>query len=210
MRCLTRSVAFDREGTGLVSRSYRLCGFVPAQGDGAHEQQVLSLGDGTGLRVDDDAPDLDLEALRDAASQPGTQTWPGIAYDLPDELELFLMTATRHTVMLHATRARVERGDFAASAGRGVPALIRGGSFAYRARRRLGGGEGRLESGVVAHGPDAASLTEEYTALLRRWAEDYRYRGAASIRYVPASAGAPQRGEGLIAKRHGSVVVDWL
>jgi protein-L-isoaspartate(D-aspartate) O-methyltransferase len=49
MRGLTRSVAFDREDAGLVSRSYRLCGFVPVQGGGAHEQQVLSLGDRAGL-----------------------------------------------------------------------------------------------------------------------------------------------------------------
>lgn len=207
MRGLTRSVAFDRDNTELASRSYRLCGFVPVQGDGAHEQQVISLGEGVGLRVDDDAPDLDLAALREAASRPGTETWPGIIYDLPDELELFLMTATRHAVMLHATKARVDSGDFAASAGRGVPALIRGGSFAYRARRRTG--DGRLESGVIAHGPDAAAVAEEYAALLRRWADSYRYRGAASIRYVLPAADAPQLADGLIAKRHGSVVVCW-
>jgi protein-L-isoaspartate(D-aspartate) O-methyltransferase len=111
--------------------------------------------------------------------------------------------------MLHAAKARIDRGDFAASAGRGVPALVRGGSFAYRARRRSGGDGGHMESGVIAHGPDARSLTEEYAALLRRWARDYRYRGAASIRYVPSHAGVPPRSEGLIVKRHGSVVVEW-
>jgi len=46
MRGLTRSVTFEHEGDHLVSRDYRLCGFVPMQGSGAHSERVVAL-DGT-------------------------------------------------------------------------------------------------------------------------------------------------------------------
>jgi protein-L-isoaspartate(D-aspartate) O-methyltransferase len=53
MRGLTRSVTFARDGDRLVNRNYRLCGFVPIQGIGAHSERVVALdGNRVSLRID--------------------------------------------------------------------------------------------------------------------------------------------------------------
>lgn len=39
MRGLTRSIAFDLDGSGLVSRDYCLARFVPVRGDGAYRSR---------------------------------------------------------------------------------------------------------------------------------------------------------------------------
>lgn len=107
---------------------------------------------------------------------------------------------------------------------RGVHSLIEGGSFAYRTKRaneQIGtcgsastsSGENRqtggFESGVRAHGPDAEKVVELYLALLRRWARDYRRRGAARIEYHPHTAGTGELTVWHTVKRHGTVSVTW-
>jgi len=58
MRGLTRSLALDRDGDHLVSRSAMICGFVKMQGAGTHQERVLPLrGTQIGLRFDDGGPD---------------------------------------------------------------------------------------------------------------------------------------------------------
>jgi protein-L-isoaspartate(D-aspartate) O-methyltransferase len=212
MRGLTRSVAFDRasdgNGVGLVSHSYRLSGFVPMQGVGSYCERVVPLANGVALRLDDESQQLDVEGLREALHSPRLERWSGAAFDLPDELELFLVTSAPQFTLLHVSERLVERGQFAPSAARGVPALISGGSFAYRTKRpneETGG----FESGVLAHGPEAERVAARYVDLLRRWAKDHRRRGAAQIRYIPKLAGTAEPSPGLVAKRHGAVAISW-
>ncbi|SEG94749.1 protein-L-isoaspartate(D-aspartate) O-methyltransferase [Actinacidiphila yanglinensis] len=52
LKGLTRTIAFDRTETGLASEAYRLCGFVPMQGDGAGTERRLPLDDGVDLWVE--------------------------------------------------------------------------------------------------------------------------------------------------------------
>ncbi len=212
MRGLTRSVAFERvgsaDGVGLVSDSYRLCGFVPMQGAGSWRERVVPLADGVALRLDDESWEFDVEGLREALASARLERWSGAAFDLPDELELFLVTSTPQVALLHVSDTLVARGWFAPSAARGVPVLISGGSFAYRTKRP-NEATGGFESGVVAHGPDAEGVATRYVELLRRWARDHRRRGAARIRYVPRAAGAAEPSPGLVAKRHGTVAISW-
>jgi protein-L-isoaspartate(D-aspartate) O-methyltransferase len=61
MRGLTRSIAFDPDGSGLISRDYCLAKFVPVQGDGAYDERTVMLGDGIALETDD--PDVWPDAL---------------------------------------------------------------------------------------------------------------------------------------------------
>lgn len=203
-----RTVAFDRRDDVLVSRSYRLSVFVPMQGSGAFSEHIVQLAEGVVLQVDEEPQLFDVEALRQALGSPRLERWSGAAFDLPDELELFLLTNAPQVAMLHADEDLVDQGRFAPSAARGVPALISGGSFAYRTKRpneETGG----FESGVFAHGPEAEAVAAEYVALLQRWASNYRRRGAARIQYVPKTARTSLPFRGLISKRHGTVVVSW-
>lgn len=212
MRGLTRSIAFDRapvdDGGGFLSRGYRLCGFVPVQGAGAYRERLVPIDDEVTLRVDEDGPPFDIAALREALHAPRLERWSGAAFDLPDELELFLMTSAPRAALLRAGARPVEQGLLAPSASREVPALIRDGSFAYRTKRpneETGG----FESGVLAHGPQAEAVAAHYVELLRTWARDHRRRGAARIRYLPNAAGRPEASPGLVRKRHGTVAVSW-
>lgn len=209
MRGLTRSTAFDQDGQGLVSDSYRLCGFVPMQGTGAYTERLVRVDDGIALRVDDQPQDLDTEALAAAARTPQLELWSGAAFDLPDELELFLATSTPEMVMLHGSQDVVDHGHLALSVTRGVPALVDGGSFAYRTKRR-NAATGGFESGVFAHGPAAQAVAERYAELLRRWASNHRRRGAARLRYRPMPAGTAEPAPGVIAKRLGAIEISWL
>lgn len=212
LRGLTRSIAFDRvdkDGKAhLVSRSYRLCGFVPMQGIGTFRERIVHITDEVALRVDDPSQEFDVEGLREALDTPRLERWSGAAFDLPDELELFLVTNLPQVAQLHVDEALVRDGRFTPSAARGVPTLVSGGSFAYRTKRpneKTGG----FESGVVAHGPDADGVAEKYVELLRRWASDHYRSGAARIEYVPKAAGMPASSVGLVPKRHGAVAVRW-
>ncbi|WP_371782540.1 methyltransferase, FxLD system [Streptosporangium subroseum] len=212
LRGLTRSIAFDRtsDEVGLVSHSYRLSGFVKMQGSGSYSERVIPLDEGVALRVDEEPQQFNVEALQEALHSARLERWSGAAYDLPDELELFLMTSVPapQVALLHASKELIDQGRFAPSAARGVPALISGGSFAYRTRRK-NEEAGGFESGVFAHGPEAEAVAAQYVELLRRWASDHRRRGAARIQYIPEATGAAEPSQGLVAKRHGVVAVSW-
>lgn len=213
LKGITRSIAFEHGDAGdpagsLSSVAYSLSGFVPMQGDGSHSEQVLHIGDDWALRVDEGAPRFDTGRLRAALDGPRVELWSGAAFDLPDELELFLLTSAPNMVMLHARDGLITGGTFAPSAGRGVPVLIaEDGSFAYRTKRENAATETGFEAGVLAHGPRAEHVAAEYAELLRRWAREHRRRGAATIRYIPTGATDPAGG--VIPKRHGTVAVGW-
>ncbi|MCT9003547.1 methyltransferase, FxLD system [Streptomyces rhizosphaerihabitans] len=207
VRGTTRSIAFDRDGDGLVSRSYRMARFVPMQGEGAAKERKALLRDGVALQTDDARVHLNAEALNHALDTPRLESWSGAAYDLPDELELYLTLRLPSPARLHASKAVVESGLVEAAAVLGVPALVSEDSIAYRTRRE-NGETGGFESGVVAHGPQAEVLADQYLALLRRWAQDYRRRGAATIRYVPGPAPSPLP-QDTVLKRHGTVAASW-
>lgn len=213
MKGVTRSIAFDRDGAELISRSYRLCRFVPVQGEGAHDRRRLKLDTGVYLTIEDsDEAGFNVTAVQQALREPAAESWPGATFDLPDELELFLLTNSPQMALLHASQARIDEGLLTAATRLGVPALITGdGSFAYRIKRARQDSDEDFECGVIAHGPSAAIVAAQYGNLLRRWSENFRRRNAASIRYVPTqTATSPEPGlSGVLSKRHGSVVVSW-
>jgi protein-L-isoaspartate(D-aspartate) O-methyltransferase len=206
---LTRLIAFERSDRGLLSDSYRLAAFVPAQGDGAFDEELVPITSKVGLRLDRvHSETFDVPALRKAVHSPPIERWSGAAFDMPDELALFLATSAPVVPILHVSQNMVDQGAFALSARRGIPALVEGGSFAYRTKREneeLGG----FESGVVAHGPNAEALADRYAELLRHWAANYRYRNAARIEYLPNSTDAGDLSGWQVAKRHGVVSVTW-
>jgi protein-L-isoaspartate(D-aspartate) O-methyltransferase len=206
-RGTTRSIAFDRDGEGLVSHSYRLAHFVPMQGEGAAQERKAMLRDGVAVQTDDVRVRLDPEGLDHALDMPRLERWSGAPHDLPDELELYLSLNLSSAVRLHASKEIVGTGLVEASALLGVPALVSEDSIAYRTRRQ-NEETGGFESGVIAHGPQAEVLAERYVSLLRDWAQDHRRRGAATFRYVPGP-GPSALPQDAVVKRHGVVTVSW-
>ncbi|MEU0073513.1 hypothetical protein ABZ027_28790 [Streptomyces sp. NPDC006332] len=159
------------------------------------------------VQTDDERVPLNTKALTHALDTPGREFWSGAAYDLPDELELYLTLHLSSAARLHASKEIVDSGLVDASTLLGVPALVSEDSIAYRTRRE-NEDSGGFESGVVAHGPQAEVLADEYLNLLRCWAQDHRRRGAATIRFLPGPAPSTLP-ENSVLKRHGIVAVSW-
>jgi protein-L-isoaspartate(D-aspartate) O-methyltransferase len=79
MRGLTRSLALDRNGGHLVSRSAMICGFVKIQGAGAHQERVLPLGGmEIGLRFDDGGRPDDPHLPGDVLDTARAEVWSGV------------------------------------------------------------------------------------------------------------------------------------
>ncbi|WP_055483636.1 methyltransferase, FxLD system [Sphaerimonospora mesophila] len=206
----TRWIAFERDSLGgLVSRSYGLCVFVPFQGAGSRTERTVVVDAGVVLRMDGEDLKVDVEALRRALHLPRIERWSGAVFDMPDELTLFLLTNDLRMAMLHADQDAIDQKLLARPALKGVPVLISGDSFAYRAARPSDDMSSGYESGVYAHGPSAENVAARYVELLRQWADKYHRRGASSIRYIPKPASPPTPSSGVITKRHGTVVVTW-
>jgi protein-L-isoaspartate(D-aspartate) O-methyltransferase len=202
-------VTFALDHGGLASRHYQLAAFVPFQGDGEHADRTVTLREGVVLRTDDPDLPVDALALRRALEAPRVELWTGAIYDFPDEVSLFTTLSSRGVAQLHASQQSVDEGIVGRWALSGVPAMITGDSIAYRMARQVSDDPARYESGVIAHGPQAAPLAERYADLLRRWARDYCRRGTALFRYLPGSPAPGSLPSGALVKRHGLVTVTW-
>lgn len=214
MRGLTRSVVLEPDGDHLVSTDYHLCGFVPMQGAGRHDQRLIPLAGGpegpeVGLRVEEEQR-LDVAGMREALCAPAVQRWSGVDFDHVDELDFFIGMSAPVFGVLAARVSAVDSGLVDPAAKRGAPTLIRGASFAYRTARPVEGTE-RYETGVIAHGPEAVAVADEYVELLRRWDRDFRHRRpAARIEVFPAATPTSDLPKGRrIEKAHSRAVVSW-
>lgn len=209
MRGLTRSVVFEHDGDHLVSRDYRLCGFVPMQGAGAHTERLIPLdGDEVGLRVDEPGS-VDADRLREALFGSRVERWSGVVFDQVDELDFWLGTAIPTFGLLTAKDGPIKRGLVASSAIRGVPTAVSAGNFAYRTKRPIDG-TSEFETGVYAHGPEAESLAEYYAELVRTWDGEHRGGPGARIEVFPPTTPDTDLPAGrVLDKKHTRVVVSW-
>lgn len=212
MRGLTRTVAFEKVGDHLVSRSYRLAAFVPMQGQGQYDKQLIEVDPGVAVWVDEPDQVVDAAAVREALHCDPVRVWPGIPFDLPDESELYIATSGPAVAVLHGTKDVVDSGLLAPSALRGVPALLSGDgrSFAYRTKRVVDGAGPEGEFGTIGHGPDGPALAEQLARIIAEWSRDFLYRDAATITVYPRSTPEADLPAGLVmTKRHSHVVVSW-
>jgi protein-L-isoaspartate(D-aspartate) O-methyltransferase len=209
---ITRLIAFDRSPGSPVLRAsnYRLGSFVPMQGDGAATEQLIAVTPDIGLRLDQQSTTtFDVPALRKALNSPPVESWSGTPFDMPDELELFLLTSGPELPMLHAAQAAVDQGVVNRTVRIGTPALVRSGSFAYRIKRENAQTVSGYETGVVAHGPEAEQISRELLTMTRDWASSYYRRGAARITYHPNTADRDDVTGWHTTKRHGVLAIAW-
>ncbi|MGH8885338.1 MAG: methyltransferase, FxLD system [Egibacteraceae bacterium] len=214
MRGLTRSVTFERDGNHLVSRDYRLCGFVPMQGIGAYTERVVALdGDKVGLRIDGEQP-VDADRLRDALFSPRVEHWSGMEFGEGEplhDLDLWIATVVDDFGLLKATKEAIDSGLVSKSTLFGGKTMVAGGSFAYRASARpVDADRTRFEFGAYAHGPDAARFAEEYVDLIQTWERDHRGGPGARIEVYSAATPDVELPVGrVIDKKHTRVVISW-
>jgi protein-L-isoaspartate(D-aspartate) O-methyltransferase len=214
MRGLTRSVTFEQDGSHLVSRDYRLCGFVPMQGNGAHSERLIPIdGDRVVLRVDGEQP-VDGDGLRDALASPRVERWSGVEVggtEPFDDLDLWLATAADGFSLLTATKEAIDSGLVTASARAGAKTIVVGTTFAYRpSARPVDEDRTRFEFGAYAHGPDAAQVADELVELIRMWDREHRAGPDPRIEVHPAETPDEDLPAGrVIDKKHTRVVISW-
>jgi protein-L-isoaspartate(D-aspartate) O-methyltransferase len=216
MRGLTRSVAFERDGKRLVSRSVEVCGFVPMQGAGARAERLLSLrGNEVGLRFDDGEP-ADAALLSGALAQPRAQAWSGVTVGRMEPfgtLHLWLATSL-HAFCLLAVDPDLDTGVVTPANRQASPACVEAGAFAYLALRKAGRdhatGQSTFEFGAHAHGPEAGKLAECMAEQVRVWDRDHRGGPGPRIAAYPAGTPDEQLPEGrVIDKRHIRLTISW-
>jgi protein-L-isoaspartate(D-aspartate) O-methyltransferase len=209
---ITRLIAFDRAPNDpvLTASNYRLGSFVPMQGEGAASEKLIAVTPDIGLRLDQNSQlTFDVPALRKALNTTPVESWSGTPFDMPDELELYLLTSGPELPMLHAAQAAVDQGVVNRTVRIGTPALVRGDTFAYRIKRENPDSVSGFETGVVAHGPQAEQVGGELLDMIRTWAGRYYRRCAARITYHPNSADPTALTGWRTTKKHGQLAVTW-
>jgi len=213
LRGLTRSFVFEREAGHWVSRGHHLCGFVPMQGSGAHEEQmVLIHGDDVGLKVEG-GHSTSADRLGAALAQPQVERWSDVTVggmEPFDDLDFWLATTLPQFGILTAQPAAVEAGLVGKWARWGAPTAVAEDSFAYRTLKRVDPDTKRSEFGVFAHGPHADTLAESMADLIRVWDHDHRGGPGPQIEAYPATTPDADLPDGLvITKTHMRVVISW-
>jgi protein-L-isoaspartate(D-aspartate) O-methyltransferase len=213
LRNLTRTIAFEPEDGHLAARDYRMCGFVPMQGAGAHpQQQVFLHGREVGLYVDDDA-DVDVDRLREALASPRVEEWSQVTVggsEPFEDLDLWLSTVEPGFGFLTAQKPAVARGLVEPAYPWGAIAVHDRDSFAYLTKRPTTPAKEQLEFGVLAHGPNADKLAHLFVDHIQTWDRERRSGPRARIEAYPAAAPDEQLPTGLVLSRqHMKVTISW-
>lgn len=213
LRGLTRTVALDRAGDTLVSRSHEMCGFVAMQGAGARPDRVVPLGPDVDLRLDDDVS-VDVEGVGAALREPRTERWSGVTVGPQepfDGLQLWLATQAAGFGVLWSARTEAARALVEPATPPRTPSFVDGGSLAYHALRGVDPVTGSHEFGAYGHGPGGAALAERMAELIRAWDRDHRHGRPPVISVHPVDAHAARAwpGRAVLRKRHTVVTIDW-
>ncbi|GAA1967166.1 methyltransferase, FxLD system [Catenulispora subtropica] len=220
LRGLTRSLAFDRVGEHLVSRSARMCGFVKMRGAGRHAGEELTLHAGDlALEADDVDALPSAEHVEALLRTPRAERWSGVRvwrWEPWDTLPLWLATAYPGYCQLtvHLPGAPAVPGPPGAPGSEplepalrsGTPAVATETAFAHLTATSLP--DGRVELGAHAFGPDAATLAADLVERIAIWDRDHRRGPSPTITAWPIDAPAPEA-DLVVARRHVRITVDW-
>lgn len=209
---VSRSLALEREGDHLISRSQKICGFVKMQGAGAHDGHLWLLkGRKVALRFDDGNLS-DPEKLDGVLATTPAAAWSGVTIrrDEPfTDLPLWMMTALPGFCNLIVDTSDGNPGIAVEPGGRWFPyAAVDGDSFAYLSVRPAG--EGIVELGAHGYGPHAKQTAEAIAEQIRVWDRDHRDGPGPTYTIWPI--GTPDEAlpaGAVIDKRHTRVTVSW-
>lgn len=162
------------------------------------------------LRTDHEHP-IDGARLQAALRGAALEEWPGVEFDRPDLLDLWLVSMLPAPAILTSEQGPIDEGLLGPAARLGVPALVSDTGFAYRKKRPIPD-TAEFEVGVRAHGPDAARLAGQYVELLRRWNvhRDEQCGAGPRLDVFPASTARADLPAGTVVdKIHTRVVISW-
>ncbi|MGW6412841.1 methyltransferase, FxLD system [Streptomyces vinaceus] len=208
MRGLTRSIAFDRDGDRLVSRSAEVCGFVTMQGEGEHNERLLLIrGKEIGLRFDDGWA-ADPDALNGVFDTDRVEAWTGVTV-APAEpikgMQMWLASALDGFCLM-SVDPELDTGLVSPQNKRANISLLDGDSLAYLTIRRTGD---RPEFGVHGYGPNAEAVADSLVRELQTWDREYRHADPMIYVYPAGTPEADLPAGRVITKRHRRIVISW-
>jgi protein-L-isoaspartate(D-aspartate) O-methyltransferase len=209
MNGITRAIGFRRDADHLVSTSAEVCGFVPMQGSGAHDERIVLLRDEQGHNVKlsfDDMPP-DLNSLDGVLATKRTSAWSGVTI--------------KHRVSfadLHLWFASFLPGFCKVAAGEGTQlaedrwfpfAVAHRDSFAHLVVRPAAGGDAS-EFGAAAYGAHGEAAAATMVEQIQAW--DRQGPGTEpTFAYWPTGTDRPEFDENtaVLEKKHGLVTISW-
>lgn len=213
---LTRSFTFVRDGDHFAGLDPTVCGFIPIQGAGAHQEHVAALAGGTVNLLIDAGPDLDTAALDRALDGDRTERWTGVTVGHNDPFDTLHLWVAAQTETFGVIWADPQRGsDRIEPAMRWfTPALITPDSFAYLTmgpeRRDGESGERRYELGVHGYGKHGDALARQLADEVVTWDRDWRQHPDPDFTLHPIDATVPAPAIGRVfPKRHTQLVMAW-
>ncbi|MGP3912997.1 methyltransferase, FxLD system [Nonomuraea sp. 10N515B] len=213
---LTRSFTFVRDGDHFAGLNPTVCGFIPIQGAGAHQENLAVLADRTVNLLVDAGPALDVAALGRALDGDRTGHWTGITVGYDDPFDTLHLWVAAQTETFGVVWADPDRGsDRIEPAMRWfTPALITPDSFAHLTmgpeHKDSTSGERRYELGVYGHGRHGDNLARQLAAEVVTWDREWRAHPGPDFTLYPIEAPvvAPAIGR-VFRKRHTQLVMTW-
>ncbi|MGH3867800.1 MAG: methyltransferase, FxLD system [Pseudonocardiaceae bacterium] len=211
---LGRSWMLEHADGYLTGRNPMSCGFVPMQGAGKHRGPSTVPLHGYEVRLCPNVgQQVETAALSEVLSTPRAQAWSGVTIRRGSnfsDLDLWLARLPEFC-LLSANQDAVDRGLVSPTWYMATPALVEGGSLAYRAKLgRVDGDETARELGAYAHGPDATEVADRFVDQIRIWDRDHRRGPGPRLTVYPAHTPNAELATGLVIdQRHARMVVSW-
>lgn len=212
VRGLSRTIAFDKADGCLASRSARLFGFVPMQGEGAHQGKLLVMRGGeVTLRFDDEFP-VDPAELEGVLNTPRVEVWSGATigrFEPWADTQMWLATAVPGFCRVVLDK-KLSTGLISPPGSHSAAmAVVDGGNLAYVTTRGTAD-EPEVEFGVHAFGTDAENLAEHVAEQLRIWAREHRGGPGPQFRAYPVGTPDDRMPDGrIVDKRHSRITISW-
>ncbi len=208
MNNVTRSIAFRRVGDHLESTSLEVCGFVPMQGDGEHQERVFELPDPRGgvVKLQFDVMPEELSPLDGVLAKPRTELWSGV--DIPRGVSFADLHLWFASFLPGFCRIAAGEGTELAEERRWFPfgAVADDGSFAYLAIGPASDGDG---DEFLARGWGKGDAGPALVAQIQAWAAAGRPQPDSVAFWPNGSDHDFPEDAAVLVKRHGLVTISW-
>lgn len=210
-----RSIAFERDACGWVSRDSQLCGFMPLRGIADDARHILTLTEGVTLHVHKDH--TTDPALTGVLDRERREVWTQVLFPpmvSHEWMDLWLACTLDNPIMRMNTHGAtaVDSGEITPMFPWGSMATTHAADLAYltiRPAPPAADGDKLYEIGVIAHGPTAEPLAHELATQIQIWDKQRR---ASTVRFeipdTPATAD-PAAARFVLNRPHHPVTVAW-
>jgi protein-L-isoaspartate(D-aspartate) O-methyltransferase len=213
----SRSIAFERDGTGFTAVDSQLAVFMPLRGSLDDSRCVVALNpeQDVTLQVHKDQ-DVDGAQLGGVLASPAHTRWTGVLFppNVPYEwIDLWLALRLTNSIMrMNTTTAAVDRGAVTPMFPTwGAMATVDGPNLAYLTLRPAApvDGQKRYEIGVIGHGPDGIGLADHVAGEATRWDAGFRHRTVHFAAPDTPPPAAPDEGLFVLDRPNRPITVTW-